>query len=181
MMLPVLRNRFFTPFAAFEPWNDLRREIDRLFDSVLSGRVSDSTGSLTWIPPMDVHETDNAIELAVEVPGVNPDDLDITVENGVLTVSGEKKLERTEGNADGAARFVERRYGRFQRSVVLPDYADADNITAHYDHGVLTIEIAKVAQAKPRKIEIARGTSEPQLVSGGQSAKGSQGESRKVA
>src|SRR5512145_1160473 len=100
-MLPMLRNRFATPTlfeSTPEPWSDLRREIDRLFDSVMSGGqligFDADTRNMTWMPPMDVDEQDDQIRLTFEVPGVNPDDVHISVENGVLTVSGEKKYAR---------------------------------------------------------------------------------------
>ena len=150
-MLPMLRNRFVPAFAddsLSNPWNDLRREIDRLFESAVPGTFIGST----WLPTMDVQETQDGIRLSLEVPGVRPDELKITVENGLLTVAGEKRVEREHQNG---ASGVERRYGRFERTVTLPQGVDADKIVAHCEHGVLTIELPKTAEAKPRTIEIS--------------------------
>ena len=88
---------------------------------------------------------------------MNPDDLNVTVENGVLTVSGEKKFEREAGNEQKGAYRVERRYGRFERSLTLPQSVDAEKVTARYDNGVLTLELPKSAESRKRKIEIGRG------------------------
>ena len=99
-MLPMLRNRFATPTlfeSTFEPWSDLRREIDRLFDSVMSGMrpigFDDDTRIARWVPPMDVEEQDDTIRLSFEVPGVNPDDVHVSVANGVLTLELPKAAE----------------------------------------------------------------------------------------
>jgi len=168
-MLPILRNRVATPTlfeSTSEPWSDLRREIDRLFDSVMSGMgpigFDDDSRNVRWMPPMDVEEQDDKIRLTFEVPGVNPDDVHVSVENGVLTVSGEKKYERETGNEKKGNRFVERRYGRFDRTIALPQSVDADTISAQYDNGVLTLELPKAAESRRRKIEIGRGGGTPE-------------------
>jgi HSP20 family protein len=150
-MLPMLRNRLGPTFAddsLFGPWSDLRREIDRLFASAVPATFVGSS----WLPAMDVQETQDAIRLTLEVPGVRPEELKLTVEHGLLTVSGEKRIEREHTN--GATGF-ERRYGRFERTVTLPQSVDAERIAAHCEHGVLTIELPKTAEAKPRTIEIS--------------------------
>jgi len=163
-MLPTIRNRFATPAlfeSSLEPWSDLRREIDRLFDSVAWGPLSSNgslTGAQTWIPPMDVEDHDDMLRVSFEIPGVNPDDVNVTVENGVLSVSGEKKFERKSGSEKSGPYSVERRYGRFERSIALPQSVDTDNVRAHYENGVLTLELPKSAESRKRKIEIARGT-----------------------
>ena len=164
-MLPMLRNRFATPTlfeSNPEPWSDLRREIDRLFDSVMSGGrligFDADTRNMTWMPPMDVDEQDDQIRLTFEVPGVNPDDVHISVENGVLTVSGEKKYARETGDEKKGTRSVERRYGRFERTLTLPQSVDAEKISARYDNGVLTLDLPKASESRRRKIEIGRGS-----------------------
>lgn len=152
-MLPMLRNRF-APASAEDsllgPWADLRREIDRLFEGTVAGALVGSG----WLPAMDVQETEDGIRLSLEVPGVRPEELKVTVENGLLTVSGEKRVEREPTN--GAIGF-ERRYGRFERTVTVPQGVDSDKIAAHCEHGVLTIDLPKTADAKPRSIEISAG------------------------
>ena len=161
-MLPMLRNHFATP-ALFEPhvepWSDLRREIDRLFDSVLSGPSLNSTqGGQSWMPLMDVDDEEDLLRLSFEIPGVNPDDVNVSVENGVLTVSGEKKFERKTGDEKQGPYSVERRYGRFERRIALPQSVDTDRVAAHYENGVLTLELPKSAESRKRKIEIGRGS-----------------------
>jgi len=106
-MLPMLRNRFFP--ALSEPsllgqWSDLRREIDRWFESTLPGTLFAST----WNPAMDVQETEDAVRLTFEIPGVNPDDVSVTVENGILTIAGEKKFEHEGRDEKSGGRSFER-------------------------------------------------------------------------
>ena len=160
-MLPMLRNRLASPSlfeSSLEPWSDLRREIDRLFDSVLWTPSSNGvTGMQSWMPPMDVHDEDDLLRFTFEIPGVNPDDVNVTVENGVLTLSGEKKFEKKTGDEKQGPYSVERRYGRFERSIALPASVDADKVTAQYENGVLTLELPKSAESRKRKIEIGRG------------------------
>ena len=167
-MLSTLRSRFATPFdSAFEPWSDLRREIDRLFDSTLSGvRPSVVANGMEWIPPMDVEEQDDVIVLALELPGVDQDDVHVSVENGVLTISGEKKVSRETTQDSNGARFMERRFGRFERMLSLPQSVDADKITASYENGVLTLKLPKSAESRRRKIQISGGTEQKRIESG---------------
>jgi HSP20 family protein len=105
-------------------------------------------------PRIDVYESEDAIELSAELPGVEQGDVDVSVLEGVLTVKGEKKSVR---ESDEGARVVERSYGSFTRSFRLPENVDADNIAATFKNGVLTLSLPKVAEQKPepRKIEVA--------------------------
>lgn len=172
-MLPMLRNRFATPTlfeSSLEPWSDFRREIDRLFDSVVwRGNSNSVPGVSTWAPLMDVEDADDLFRMSFEIPGVNPDDVNVMVENGILTVSGEKKLERRTGDEQQGPYSVERRYGRFERSITLPQSVDADKVTAHYENGVLTLELPKTAESRKRRIEIGRGgTNTPKKVESGE-------------
>jgi HSP20 family protein len=158
-MLPTIRNRFATPTlfeSSIEPWSDLRREIDRLFDSVAWSPLGSKgvSGMQTWIPPMDIEDQEELLRVSLEIPGVNPDDVNVTVENGVLSVSGEKKLERTSGNEKSGPYSAERRYGWFERTIALPQSVETDKVTAHYENGVLTLELPKSAEARKRKIAI---------------------------
>jgi HSP20 family protein len=162
-MLPMLRTAF--PTLA-EPsllgrWNGLGREIDRWFDSTLS----DTLFSPALTPALDVQETEDSLRLSFEVPGVKPEDLSVTFENGILTVSGEKKFEQESQDENTGTRF-ERRYGRFERSVTLPRTVDPDKVTAHCDNGVLRIELPKTPEARPRKIEISGSTQQRQIEAG---------------
>jgi HSP20 family protein len=128
----------------------LRREIDRLFDDTF-GR---GEGMSTWSPAVDVRETDNEMRLDVEVPGMKPDDIEVTAENGVLTISGEKKSERKEGDEKSRYHVVERSYGSFSRSFQLPKGLDESKIEADCDSGILSIHIPKAALPQPKKIQI---------------------------
>lgn len=165
-MLPILRSRSLTPTLfepMLEPWSELRREFDRLFDSLWWGLGSNEVGT-PWMPAMDVEDHDDRLRLSFELPGVKPEDLEVSVEGGVLTVTGEKKTE-TESNGRRGARSWERRFGRFQRSMTLPSYVDADRISANYEHGVLTIDLPRTAESRRRRIEIGHGNGQKQLES----------------
>ena len=133
----------------------LRREIDRLFDDTFLSRGAGST----WNPAVDVHETSNELRLDVELPGMKQDDIQIEVENGMLTIRGEKSAERKEGD-EGRYHLVERTYGSFFRSFQLPQGVDEKQIHADFDSGVLRIGIPKAALPQPRRIQIAGATGE---------------------
>jgi HSP20 family protein len=157
-----------SPFGA--PHQSLRREIDRLFEDAL-GR-GDSGRS--WIPSVDIRETEKAITLAFELPGIRAENVEVTSESGVLTVRGEKREERTEDDEqEGRYHIVERSYGAFTRSFQLPPGIDEDNIDASFDNGVLTVRVPKSDTPQSRRIEIAGGR---QAIAGGsQVGTGSQG------
>jgi HSP20 family protein len=149
IMLPSLtrRGQAISPFDAL--W-DMRREIDRMFSG------STELATQAWAMPAEVVETDNEIRFVVEAPGLRPEDLDVTVENNVLTVSGEKKVEHDEGEK-GEYHLYERRYGRFERSFALPRRVDTEHVDANYENGVLTVTLRKSESAKPRRIKVDNG------------------------
>jgi HSP20 family protein len=130
----------------------LRREIDRLFEDTF-GR---ETGS-AWTPVVDIRESQNELRLDVELPGINPNDVEITTDNGVLMIRGEKHTERKE---DEQSRFhlVERSYGEFTRSFQLPPGLDESRIEATFENGMLSIHIPKSALPQPKKIQIKGST-----------------------
>ncbi len=130
----------------------LRREIDRLFEDTF-GR---GEGGTTFTPAVDIRENQNELSLDVELPGLNPQDVEITAENGVLTIRGEKQTERKEGD-DSRYHIIERSYGTFLRSFQLPQGLDESRIEATYDNGILSIHIPKSALAQPKKIQIKSG------------------------
>ena len=135
-------------------WNDLfatRREIDRVFDRFF-GQANGVVGP--WTPVVDVRETKDAIEVVAELPGLRPDDVEVNVENNVLTIAGEKQQELTEGGPEAEYHLVERRCGRFERSFTLPRSVDAEKIGARFEHGLLTVTLPKAEAAKPRRVEI---------------------------
>ena len=131
------------------PMFGLRREIDRLFDDTFFGRGAGAT----WNPAVDVRETPKELRLDVELPGMREEDIEIEVENSMVTIRGEKSAERKEGE-EGRFHLVERTYGSFQRSFQLPQGVDEKQIQADFDKGVLHISIPKAALPQPRRIEI---------------------------
>ena len=136
-------------FGSTFPVSSLRREIDRLFED-----MGGTSSGGRWMPAADVREDENAIDIDLELAGLNPDDVNVNVENGMLTVSGEKGTESTQGK-EGQFHSVERRYGSFVRSFQLPQGVDESKITANFNHGLLTVEIPKAALPQPRRIQIS--------------------------
>ena len=128
----------------------LRREIDRLFEDTFARDGSSFT------PAVDIKENDNEIRLDLELPGLKPEDVEITAENGVLTVRGEKHVERKEGD-ESRYQIIERAYGTFMRTFQLPQGIDADQIKAEFNNGVLSLHIPKAALPQPKRIEISAG------------------------
>jgi len=131
-------------------------ELSRLQDDMsraLNGRQAAQQRS--FAPSVDIFEEKDAIVVSVELPGVKGADLNITVENDLLTISGERKFERREDA--GQWHRVESTYGRFTRSFALPKTVSSENIEANLDSGVLTVRLAKRTEAKPRKIEVRPG------------------------
>ena len=149
-MFPVLKRNRLSPVARVG-WDvfDGGREFDRLF-----GTTFGAPTLTAWSPAVDVRETDNEFIVSAELPGLTQDDVSITLENGVLSLSGEKKEEREEGKADSGRHVLERRYGRFQRSFSLPRGVAAENVSAKFSDGILTVTLPKAATAKPRQIKI---------------------------
>ena len=131
----------------------LRREIDRLFDDVYGGSASRAT----WTPTANVREGKDAVLLEMELPGITPEQVDISIENDMLTVSGEKREERREGEEEGRYFLVERSYGSFSRSFSLPPGVDADQVDASFENGLLTIRIPRAALPQPRRVQISGG------------------------
>jgi HSP20 family molecular chaperone IbpA len=105
-----------------------------------------------WMPSMDVYETEDRIVATLELPGIEPDGVEVSVEDSTLTVSGKREFSSEIKEDD--YRRLERRYGSFTRAITLPQTADTDKVEAHFDKGVLTIEVPKVEKAKTKKIQI---------------------------
>ena len=141
--------------ARYNRGNDfdfLRREMTRLFDDLRPRGDNGSTESAVWAPRADLSETDEAYVIAVDLPGVSREDLDITIEDGTLKISGERSLN--EEHQSGQFYRIERSYGQFFRSFSFGANVDADNIEAQFDDGVLTIRVGKAEERKPRRIEV---------------------------
>lgn len=155
-ILPFRRNREVAP--ASDPFLTLRREMDRLFDDAFrSFGVGPGFGmgeGGTWTPSVDVRETDKGVEVIAELPGVDEKDIELNVSDGVLTIRGEKKAERTD-KGDGW-HVMERSYGSFARSIALPIEVDQDKANAEFKNGVLhvTLPAAPEAQRKVHRIKV---------------------------
>ena len=133
--------------------------LDRIFDDMMGSTFGTATNSKAFEPSIDVRANENEVVFICDVPGVKQDDLEVTVENHVLTLKGVRKFE----SRDDEQVMLGRAYGPFTRAFTLPDYLDDANLDAHLADGVLTIRIPKHAQAKPRKIQIGTGSSSRQL------------------
>jgi HSP20 family protein len=135
--------------------SSLQNEIDRVFDRFFPSRDQneESTSSqAVWRPRMDLIESEDAYRLHLDMPGMSTDELKISYQNNELVVSGERESSRTNENEEFVR--VERSFGHFRRSFTLPRTVDADNISATYDNGVLTVTVPKTEAVKPRQIEI---------------------------
>lgn len=140
----------------YEPWslvNRLHQDLDRMLNREFSPGNDDSLGAVSdWMPAVDVHESKDAFVLRADLPGVEAKDIDVTMENGVLTLRGRRASEvRKE---EQGYRRIERVSGEFFRRFALPDTADPNSISAQINNGVLTVRIQKRAEVQPRRIEV---------------------------
>ena len=132
------------------PWTGRGdRQLDQLFEGFFGERTPVTAG---WMPSIDLAETEEEITVQAEIPGMDAKDFEITVKDGVLTLSGEKKDTREE-EKDGYV-HIERSFGSFHREVYLSSAVDEEKITADYDNGVVTIRLPKVQPDVPKKIEV---------------------------
>jgi HSP20 family protein len=139
----------------YEPWNlfnELQSEINRLFASRLGPEDNSSVVTSHWAPAVDIKEEKDQFVLYVDVPGVDPKDVEITMDNGVLTIKGERAAE-PEGQRESFKR-MERTRGTFHRRFSLPDSADGSRIAARGRNGVLEISIPKLEKMQPRRITV---------------------------
>jgi HSP20 family protein len=135
----------------YEPWalvSRLQKEVDRLFGAPLTTAAE----SGAWLPPVDIHEEANHFVLHVDLPGVDPKAVEITSDQGILTIRGQREASRTESRE--GFRRIERISGEFQRRFSLPETADVENIKAKAANGVLEVSIPKLAQVQPHKITV---------------------------
>jgi HSP20 family protein len=140
----------------YEPWVGVRQlqdDINRLFSGLSTGDSSSVTAD--WVPSVDINEFEEKFQLYIDLPGVEPKDVDITLENGVLTISGERFMQAEKAEENVVRRRTERGSGRFYRRFILPESVDAEKVKATGRNGVLEILIPKQAKALPRKIEVA--------------------------
>jgi HSP20 family protein len=148
----------WNPARELERWAPdffgVQREINRLFDDSFRGgmQAEEALGRSYWSPAVDIAERDNEYVVKVELPGVNKDDVKITLESNILTIRGEKKQEKEEKGEN--SHRLERSYGSFQRSFTLPTIVKNDKIDAVYRDGILTVTLPKAEEAKPKQIEV---------------------------
>ena len=146
-----------TRWDPFREFTTLQDRMNRLFqDSYGNQGREEALATSSFAPAVDVYEDEHKITLKIEVPGIDEKDIDIRVENNLLTVHSERKFEKEEKEEN--YRRVERQYGSFTRSFNLPNTVDAENISADYDRGVLKVQLAKKAEAKPKQIKVNVGS-----------------------
>jgi HSP20 family protein len=143
-----------SPYGTFSGIQRLNSMLDQMFGS---WPLPEGGSSLTsaWLPPVDVFEDNDSVKIVAEIPGVRAEDVNVSIENTVLTIRGEKR-QQSEDKSDRVHRY-ERSYGMFERSFVLPATVDPDRIEAQCEHGILTITVPKSERARPRQIEIKGG------------------------
>ena len=141
-----------TRWDPFREMSTLQERMNRLFSDQLGAMTQDDVLTGNFVPPVDVYEDENSIQVRLEVPGIDEKDIDIRLENNVLTVRGERKFEKEEKEEN--FHRVERRYGSFVRSFTLPSTVNSEDVQADYQKGVLKIQLAKRAEAKPKQIKV---------------------------
>lgn len=133
----------------------LQDEINRLFGN-LNQQNDSSSATATWVPPVDIHEYTDRFELYIDAPGIDPNNVELTLEGGVLTLSGERNEQGSNKRREEPLYTRnERGQGHFYRRFVLPETVDSENVNATGKNGVLTVRIPKQAKAMPRRIQIA--------------------------
>lgn len=143
--------RTLSRLEPFQAVGTLQQQINRIFNDTL-GRSSEESNLTTWAPAVDIFETEQELVVKADVPEIDPKDLDIRVENNILTIRGERKFEKKSEEKDYLR--VERSYGAFSRSFSLANTVNAEAIKADYQNGVLTLSIPKREEAKPRQIKV---------------------------
>src|SRR6201987_6479220 len=154
-------NRWEQPFRGAKT---LQEQINRVFGDVV-GRTGEESNLTPWAPEVDIYETENELVVKADLPDVNPQDLDIRVENNILTIRGERKFENKVSEENYLR--VERAYGPFSRSFSLANSVKSEEIKAQYQNGVLTLSIPKREEAKPKQIKVNVGTPALSSAAGG--------------
>jgi HSP20 family protein len=146
----------FQPFAGLPGFEDVENRMRKMMDEMV-GEAETGTMPIGWLPAVEITELPSEMVVSAELPGIDRKDVDISVQEGMLTLSGEKTEEKAEGSDEKKYHLWERSYGSFQRSFALPRGVDASKISAEFKNGVLKIHLPKTseAQAKGRKIDIA--------------------------
>jgi HSP20 family protein len=160
-MANITRRDPFGGLTRWDPIAELQDRVNQLFSQTSTpfwrlGRGAEpSLAAPHFVPMVDVYEDQHDIVLTAELPGIDQDDLNITVENGVLTLSGERKMENEEKREN--FQRIERSYGRFTRSFTLPPTVDEDEVKAEFANGVLKISLGKREEAKPKQVKVEVG------------------------
>ena len=146
-----------TMLTRWDPFRDvavLQDRMNRLFQD-FTPRGEQELAAGNFAPPVDIYEDEHNITVKAELPGIDPKDVDVRVEINTLTITGERKFEKEEKEEN--FHRIERRYGTFVRSFTLPNTVDTDNVKADYENGVLKIQLAKRAEARPKQIKVNVG------------------------
>ena len=140
-------------FLARRDVSTLQDRVNRIFrESFSPERPDEALTTSNFAPPVDVYEDEHNLTLKIEVPGIDEKDINVSIENNTLTVHGERRFEKDEKEEN--FHRVERMYGSFTRSFTLPNTVDLEQVSAHYENGVLKIRLAKKAEAKPKLIKV---------------------------
>src|SRR5665811_2055553 len=147
-----------TRFYPYRELNTLQDRVNRLFHELATSTEGrdESLSTSSFAPAVDVYEDEHKVTMKIEVPGIDEKDIDVQVENNILTVHGERKIEKEEKEEN--YRRVERQYGSFTRTFTLPTTVDTESVSATYDKGVLKINLPKKAEAKPKQIKVNVGS-----------------------
>jgi len=141
------------PWPALNRWGNLRDELDSFFDMPFWSGFGRSGQLFTgWSPALDLYESGDHLVALVEVPGMRKEDIDISLQDGTLTICGERKQESTNGET---AQRTERYVGTFRRSITLPRRVDAGKVSATYENGILKVTLPKAEEAKPKQIQVS--------------------------
>src|ERR1700757_4868600 len=145
-----------TRWDPFREFSTLQDRMNRLFHDSLGDGREEALTTTAFAPAVDVYEDEHNVTLKIEVPGIDEKDIEVRIENNVLTVHGERKFEKEEKEEN--YRRVERQYGSFTRTFTLPTTVDAEKVSADYDKGILKVSLPKKAEAKPKQIKVNVGT-----------------------
>lgn len=137
----------YSPFAELDPFVGFKALEDNM------NRMFAEPNGRPWVPPVDIVENQNELVVKADVPDVKFEDIDVKLENGTLTIRGERKFEKQSGDKGGWHR-IERSYGTFERSFTLPETVDPEKVKADYTNGTLTVTLPKKEVAKPRQVKV---------------------------
>ncbi|HEX4002058.1 MAG TPA: Hsp20/alpha crystallin family protein [Candidatus Acidoferrales bacterium] len=141
-----------TRWDPFQNLATLQDQVNRLLEAPLAGRRAENSNLTAWAPAVDIYETENELVIKADLPDINEKDLDVRVENNLLAIRGERKFEQ-KVKEDNYLR-IERTYGSFSRSFSLPTTVNTESINAEYKNGVLTVQLPKRAESKPRQVKV---------------------------